>query len=87
MRNSKPVKLRRGLRKHVKVNSDAITCIDISTDNKLLASGSWDNTFDASTLETVSAPFEGHSKAIYGLALSLNSAILVSDSEDGTIKL
>ncbi|KIK36085.1 hypothetical protein CY34DRAFT_51288, partial [Suillus luteus UH-Slu-Lm8-n1] len=107
--------------------------IDISVDNTLLASGSWDKTvriwnletgklvagpfdniqwvgavvfstdskklavksgtclkvwdFDASTLETVGTPFEGHTKFINGLALSFDGALLASSSYDNTIKL
>ncbi|KAG1737358.1 hypothetical protein EDD22DRAFT_343006 [Suillus occidentalis] len=43
--------------------------------------------FDASTLETVGAPFEGHGKRINGLALSFNNALLASASGDDTLKL
>jgi WD40 repeat protein len=42
--------------------------------------------FDASTLETVGAPFEGH-KRVTGMALSFDNALLVSASRDDTIKL
>ncbi|KAG2343554.1 WD40 repeat-like protein [Suillus weaverae] len=43
--------------------------------------------FDAVTLETVGAPFEGHTKYISGLALSFDGALLASASSDDTIKL
>ncbi|KAG1760177.1 WD40-repeat-containing domain protein [Suillus occidentalis] len=43
--------------------------------------------FDASTLETVGAPFEGHGKRVTGLALSFDNALLVSASFDDAIKL
>ncbi|KAG1797209.1 kinase-like domain-containing protein [Suillus subaureus] len=43
--------------------------------------------FDASTLETVGVPFEGHTKIIYGLALSFDCALLASASYDDTIRL
>jgi WD40 repeat protein len=43
--------------------------------------------FDASTLETLGAPFQGHTKVIRGLALSFDGALLASTSEDNTIKL
>jgi WD40 repeat protein len=43
--------------------------------------------FDASTLETLGAPFEGHIDVIYGLALSFDGALLASTSGDNTIKL
>ncbi|KAJ8586599.1 WD40 repeat-like protein [Rhizopogon salebrosus TDB-379] len=43
--------------------------------------------FDASTLETVRAPFEGHTNVIFGLALSFDGALLASTSYDNTIKL
>ncbi|KAG1752493.1 WD40-repeat-containing domain protein [Suillus paluster] len=43
--------------------------------------------FDASTLETVGAPFEGHAYTISGLALSFDCALLASASFDNTIKL
>ncbi|KAG1852706.1 hypothetical protein F4604DRAFT_1294428 [Suillus subluteus] len=43
--------------------------------------------FDASTLVTVGAPFEGHTQTISGLALSLDCTLLASTSYDKTIKL
>ncbi|KAG2068979.1 WD40 repeat-like protein [Suillus decipiens] len=44
--------------------------------------------FDASTLETVGFPFEGHTNLVTGLALSSDSALLASAScGDDTIKL
>ncbi|KAG2350998.1 hypothetical protein BDR05DRAFT_955159 [Suillus weaverae] len=43
--------------------------------------------FDASTLETVGAPFKGHTSIISGLALSSDCALLASSSYDNTIKL
>jgi WD40 repeat protein len=43
--------------------------------------------FDASTLEIVGTPFEGHTKTVSGLALSFDGALLASSSIDDTIKL
>ncbi|KAG2111755.1 hypothetical protein DEU56DRAFT_843252 [Suillus clintonianus] len=43
--------------------------------------------FDASTLETVGTPFEGHTKLVTGLALSFDCTLLASAARDGTIKL
>ncbi|KAJ8591231.1 WD40 repeat-like protein [Rhizopogon salebrosus TDB-379] len=43
--------------------------------------------FDACTLETVGAPFKGHTKVISGLALSFDGALVASASGDDTIKL
>ncbi|KAG1807283.1 uncharacterized protein BJ212DRAFT_756895 [Suillus subaureus] len=43
--------------------------------------------FDASTLESVGTPFEGHTLNISGLALSFDGALLASTSWDHTIKL
>jgi hypothetical protein len=43
--------------------------------------------FDASTLETVGTPFEGHTDHVSGLALSFDGALLASASDDDTIKL
>jgi WD40 repeat protein len=43
--------------------------------------------FDASTLETVGAPFKGHIKIINGLALSFDGALVASASGDDTIRL
>ncbi|KAG2356951.1 quinon protein alcohol dehydrogenase-like superfamily, partial [Suillus spraguei] len=42
--------------------------------------------FDATTLQTSGAPFEGHTKIVTGLALSFDGAILASASDDNTIK-
>jgi WD40 repeat protein len=43
--------------------------------------------FDALTLETARAPFEGHTKHVRGLALSFDCTLLASSSSDETIKL
>ncbi|KAG2133029.1 hypothetical protein DEU56DRAFT_981634 [Suillus clintonianus] len=43
--------------------------------------------FDASTLEILGTPFKGHTKVIYGLALSSDNTLLASSSLDHTIKL
>ena len=43
--------------------------------------------FDASTLDTIGAPFEGHTEVVTGLALSFDCALLASASYDNTIKL
>ncbi|KAG2066419.1 YVTN repeat-like/Quino protein amine dehydrogenase [Suillus decipiens] len=43
--------------------------------------------FNALTLEIVGTPFEGHTKLITGLALSLDGALLASAAGDETIKL
>ena len=43
--------------------------------------------FDASTLETVGASFNGHTQVIKGLALSSDGALIASASFDNTIKL
>jgi WD40 repeat protein len=43
--------------------------------------------FDALTLETVGAPFKGHTHIINNLALSSDRVLLVSSSYDKTIKL
>ncbi|KAJ8586040.1 WD40 repeat-like protein [Rhizopogon salebrosus TDB-379] len=43
--------------------------------------------FNASTLETVGAPFEGHAEVIRDLALSFDGALLASTSWDNTTKL
>ncbi|KAG2069007.1 WD40 repeat-like protein [Suillus decipiens] len=43
--------------------------------------------FDALTLETVGTSFEGHTEFVRGLALSLDGTLLVSSSDDETIKL
>jgi WD40 repeat protein len=43
--------------------------------------------FHASTLETVGTPFEGHTKAVSGLALSFDGALLASSSYHDAIKL
>ncbi|KAG2120391.1 hypothetical protein DEU56DRAFT_114266 [Suillus clintonianus] len=43
--------------------------------------------FDASTLETVGTPFEGHTDQINGLALSSDCTLLAGSSYDNTVKL
>ncbi|KAG2341837.1 WD40 repeat-like protein [Suillus weaverae] len=43
--------------------------------------------FDASTMETVGTPFEGHTELVTGLTLSFDGTLLASASTDKTIKL
>ncbi|KIK43121.1 hypothetical protein CY34DRAFT_804123 [Suillus luteus UH-Slu-Lm8-n1] len=43
--------------------------------------------FDASTLQTVGTPFQGHTQLVSGLALSFDDTLLASASFDHTIKL
>ncbi|KAG1811636.1 kinase-like domain-containing protein [Suillus variegatus] len=43
--------------------------------------------FDASTLEIVGVPFEGHSDLVTGLALSFDGSLLASAAWDNTVKL
>ncbi|KAJ8585770.1 WD40 repeat-like protein [Rhizopogon salebrosus TDB-379] len=43
--------------------------------------------FDASTLETLGAPFQSHTTVILGLALSFDGVLLASTSNDHAIKL
>ncbi|KAG2343684.1 kinase-like protein [Suillus weaverae] len=43
--------------------------------------------FDASTLQTIGVPFQGHTNIIISLALSLDCTLLASASHDETIKL
>ncbi|KAJ8579933.1 WD40 repeat-like protein, partial [Rhizopogon salebrosus TDB-379] len=72
---------------------DEVGAVRFSRDSKKLAVNShvskclevWN--FDASTLETVGAPFKGHTKVITGLALSFDGALVASASADDTIKL
>ncbi|OAX39093.1 WD40 repeat-like protein [Rhizopogon vinicolor AM-OR11-026] len=64
--------------------------IRFSPDSKKLAVNSWHADwleFDASTLETVGAPFKGHTDIITGLALSPDGALVASASFNSTIKL
>jgi WD40 repeat protein len=60
---------------------------DFTADSDVLDYAKTIYEFDAITLETVGAPFEGHTKYIDGLALSVDGALLASSSYDDTIKL
>ncbi|KAG2339310.1 WD40 repeat-like protein [Suillus weaverae] len=71
-------------------SASLVCAVRFSPDSKKLAVHDSTKTiyeFDAVTLETVGAPFEGHTKAIGGLALSFDGALLASASADNTIKL
>ncbi|KAG1762206.1 hypothetical protein EDD22DRAFT_970166 [Suillus occidentalis] len=76
-------------------NKTVITAFDFTTDSESMRLPDIDYSsgpkmiyeFDASTLETVGAPFEGHGKRVTGLALSFDNALLVSASYGDTIKL
>ncbi|KIK32980.1 hypothetical protein CY34DRAFT_813935 [Suillus luteus UH-Slu-Lm8-n1] len=75
-------------------NKTVITAFEFTTDSKSIKPDKDDASsgpkmiyeFDASTLETVGAPFEGH-KRVTGLALSFANVILASASRDDTIKI
>ncbi|OAX44075.1 WD40 repeat-like protein [Rhizopogon vinicolor AM-OR11-026] len=61
------------------------TILAVFSFNDLGASSFYE--FDASTLETVGAPFKGHTLHIKSLALSSDGALVASASQDCTIKL
>ena len=63
--------------------------VALSTDGRLLASGSWNGTIrlqDAAT-GRLQATLQGHTSVIWNLALSADARLLASCSEDGTIRL
>ncbi|KAG1760178.1 WD40-repeat-containing domain protein [Suillus occidentalis] len=77
-------------------NKTVITAFKFTTDSASIKQPDVDDAsshlkmiyeFDASTLETVGAPFEGHGKLVTGLALSFDNALLVSASFHNAIKL
>ncbi|KIK33107.1 hypothetical protein CY34DRAFT_100201, partial [Suillus luteus UH-Slu-Lm8-n1] len=74
-------------------NKTVIAAFEFTTDSESIKQPNIDDDpkmiyeFDASTLETVGAPFEGHGKRVTGLALSFDNALLVSASFDNAIKL
>ncbi|KIK32370.1 hypothetical protein CY34DRAFT_19097 [Suillus luteus UH-Slu-Lm8-n1] len=73
-----------GILKILQGHSKAISCIDISEDNTLLASGSWDNTARIWNLETgklVAGPFESTDK-VGAVQLSTDSKKLAVESND-----
>ncbi|KAJ8586907.1 YVTN repeat-like/Quino protein amine dehydrogenase [Rhizopogon salebrosus TDB-379] len=74
-------------------NAGYVSAVRFSQDSKKLAVVSTYGNFptaiyefDASTLEPVGAPFEGHIKFISGVALSSDGALLASASGDNSIK-
>ncbi|KAJ8585768.1 prolyl oligopeptidase [Rhizopogon salebrosus TDB-379] len=71
-----------------------VQSISFSPDGKQMTSVAWDSIIRRWDLQTgkeiedtLGAPFEGHTKAIRGLALSFDGALLASTSNDNTIKL
>ncbi|KAG2068946.1 WD40 repeat-like protein, partial [Suillus decipiens] len=69
-------------------NKTIIAAFEFSSESELDDHAKTIYEFDASTLEIIGVPFEGHTKFVDGLALSLDGALLAStSSHDDTIKL
>jgi WD40 repeat protein len=82
----KVCEVKTGLVKQLQGHSQRITCIDISEDNKLLASGSWDNTARIWNLETgklMAGPFESIDE-MGSVRFSTDSKKLAAESWTGT---
>jgi|GEM_PF-1024351 len=70
-------------------HTEGIYAIAVSSDGKLLASGSWDKTvriWDISTGNLI-CKLEGHKDAIFAVAFSPDSKTVASASSDKTVKL
>ncbi|MEH2393159.1 MAG: WD40 repeat domain-containing protein [Nostoc sp.] len=70
-------------------HSHIVRSLAISTDGKILVSGSWDQTIKIWHLETVELlhTLKGHRDRVYAIALSPDGQIIASGSADKTIKL
>ncbi|MFN6538102.1 MAG: WD40 repeat domain-containing protein [Nostoc sp. EkiNYC01] len=70
-------------------HSHIVSSLAISTDAKLLVSGSWDQTIKIWQLETgeLLHTLKGHRDRVYAIALSPDEQIIASGSADRTIKL
>ncbi|KIM20243.1 hypothetical protein M408DRAFT_308850 [Serendipita vermifera MAFF 305830] len=71
-------------------HDDWITSVAFSPDNRLVVSGSWDNTvriWDAETGELVTQPLEGHKDCVNSVAFSPDGRRVVSGSDDKTIRI
>ena len=72
----------------LRAHEDRITGIAFSPDQRLLASGSWDNTvriWNLSDLNASPRTLTGHTDAIMGVAFAPDGNVLYSRSFDGTI--
>lgn len=70
-------------------HNDAIYCVDISRDGRLVATGSYDRNiilWDAESGELLRT-LKGHNGAVYDLAFSPDGKVLVSASADATVKV
>ncbi|MEH2406229.1 WD40 repeat domain-containing protein [Nostoc sp.] len=70
-------------------HSHIVRSLAISTDGKILVSGSWDQTIKIWQLETgeLLHTLKGHRDRVYAIALSPDAQIIASGSADKTIKL
>lgn len=74
---------------HFQGHSDTVYAVALSSDGKLVATGSYDRTiiiWNAETGEQMRT-LSGHNGAIYDLAFAANAKVLCSSSADATVKI
>ncbi|KAJ6623282.1 hypothetical protein B0H10DRAFT_1909435 [Mycena sp. CBHHK59/15] len=71
-------------------HTDRISSVAFSTDDKLIVSGSYDNTvrlWDAETQQQISPPLYGHDRAVISVAFSQDGQHIFSGSRDRMVRL
>ena len=73
----------------LQAHTDPVTCVAITSDDKYIVSGSWDNTVRIWNLQskTQKSVLQGHTKWVTSVSITSDNKYIVSASNDDTVRI